>query len=74
MSDEVEKKSRTKSAICYIVGSAFFCAATIALIPKVSTIVSGSLNKAMNTYSNAQKDNDDWGAEIVSKDYGEERV
>ena len=58
MSDEVEKKSRTKSAICYIVGSAFFCAATIALIPKVSTIVSGSLNKAMNTYSNAQKDND----------------
>ena len=72
MLKKTKKKSKIKRAVCYAFGSAVVCTAAIILIPIVAPTISGSINKAVNTYNNAKKDDDDWGAEFVKKDNGEE--
>ena len=61
------KKSKVKSAVCYVVGSVALCAGAFIVIPKVAPYISGAINKNMAKINNAKKKEDDWGAVIEKK-------
>ena len=61
------KKSKVRSAVCYIIGSAALYVGAFTVIPKVAPYISGAINKNMAKINNAKKSEDDWGAVIEKK-------
>lgn len=68
MKNESKKtKKSVFSYIAYLVGSAALFVATVVVIPKVMTKVSGVINKELVKASNLKKNDDDLGPVIVKK-------
>lgn len=62
-----KKEKKKKSLLGYVLGSAALFGIAVVAIPKILPIISGEVNKFATQYSNAQKDDDDWGPVIEKK-------